>query len=566
MPPSLRLLFSLIPALGLGCGGGSAGDGGMDGGMGMLDGGALDERCVLDRTRDEPPLTTDDVRVCARCVDSHARLANPLRVTGSIAVTATAVPRGLLITDYSFGPVVTFLTDEGEHVMLDELALDDAPFENLIEGLWVEELRQEVHAIHGIEWSPGLYGWDAGTTWAAPVPGTNRVWIGTRFRAYTDQFLNREDFVLYEYGPEGWERLAAGHTIGRASYQRTALDGGELVAEMLDDRWLRIRANPDGSVDMRFREPEAELDLPSNPRTRWIYMSDLWPLPSGDVAIMVGERLTLDDGVPAWRTWLGVLDADLDLVVPWQLFGAEVDDPAYAPGQAPFARADWRSVVLPDRRAFTLAFGTLAETDAVGWQHRWGMWVTEEGNIEPEPPGILLNPDRYLEGDGTRDPTGASHGLPGGRVGIVWDDGNFGGEPGHTWGQVVEPDGGTLFEEPKILGPSINERAIWTWWAQDGAGHAYLAAPRFDGVSVPELRTGIQRVGIDLEYEWEEPTIVHTCPELLSGEGNGPFVIEGAHDEGVWVLWADVVPTVTGRGIQVYKVTLLRPDGSFAWE
>jgi hypothetical protein len=516
--------------------------------------------------RREAPLHEDEVRACATCLEEHARLTNPVFPTGSIVVDMVAVPGGVIITDFSYGTLATFVTTDGERVSLEELPLDNVPFEDRLDGHPLQEYQQELHDLLGLEWTPALYGWGDGRPWALPVQGTNRVWIGTRHTAWDDQFLNREDLVLYEYGPDGWRRVAAGHIVGRGSLRRAALDTGELVAWMLDDRMLRVRANEDGTVDMRFRSLGDDLDIPADPRRNWLFVGDLWALPTGDLVMMVGENVTLDGAPQAWRAWVGVLDGDLEPLQPWRVFGAEVDDPAYVVGEAPFARGTFNKHVGPDRRAFVLAYGTLAGTGAASWQHRWGMRVDAAGELEQEPPGILLNPEHYLlaQDVGSAEVSGAVHGLPGGRTAVIWDDRIAGGGPGYTWGQVVEPDGSTLFEEPQVLAPSINERALWPRWSQDGAGYAYLRSFEFDGVPTPDDRLAIQRVGGELDYEWPAPLVIQTCAEILDGPFNLTTV--GAHDEGVWVLWADAVPTVDGGAIQVTKVTLIRPDGTLAWE
>jgi hypothetical protein len=59
---------------------------------------------------------------------------------------------------------------------------------------------------------------------------------------------------------------------------------------------------------------------------------------------------------------------------------------------------------------------------------------------------------------------------------------------------------------------------------------------------------------------------VSTCPDLVQSTASSPFIRVGAHDEGVWIIWSDIVPTVRDTSLQTSKVTLIRPDGTFAWE
>jgi hypothetical protein len=144
-------------------------------------------------------------------------------------------------------------------------------------------------------------------------------------------------------------------------------------------------------------------------------------------------------------------------------------------------------------------------------------------------------------------------------------------EDGQTWGQVVEPDGEVVFAEPRSFGTRYNERTVWTRWAQDGEGHAYLRAFWFDSEPVApgnplydDRRLSVQRVGAEMQYEWADPTALQTCPEYYDGVDDLRGV--GAVDEGTWQVWADGVPNGRGGWTRVHKVALIRPDGTFAWE
>jgi hypothetical protein len=153
---------------------------------------------------------------------------------------------------------------------------------------------------------------------------------------------------------------------------------------------------------------------------------------------------------------------------------------------------------------------------------------------------------------------------------VTWHD-FWWSEDGQAWGQVVEPDGEVVFAEPRSFGWRHNERTVWTRWAQDGAGYAYLRAFWFDtGPVLPsdprydDRRLSVQRVGAELQYEWAEPTVLQTCPEYDDGVDDLRGV--GAADEGTWQVWEDWVPTMDGRHTRVHKVALIHPDGTFAWE
>jgi hypothetical protein len=538
---------------------------------------AEEDACFLVGYREGPWLTEDDVRTCTSCVEPHVRLANPLRPAGSNLLHVAPVPGGLLVTDYFFGTVANFLSVEGEPNLLTELPHDDEPFPRLLADGWQLDLIQEHHDLMGIEWSPALHGWTGYSYRARPIPGTSRTWIGTFFRAATDFNREREDWVLYEYGAEGWQRLASTHLHPRGTLGRVVLTGGEVVGRLAGEpdgpsqgAMVRLRALEDGSVDILERDLILDLEFPTDSLTRWVNVSFMWALPVGDVAIVVSEGIYLDGGPQTWRTWLGVLDADLEVVHPWRLLGMPVDDPDYVRGEAPRLISHSQTATLPDGRTYVVLTGTLAGTNAASRQHLWGLWIDAEGQFEQEPPGLFLNPDHYpltWEASTTAS-TATVHGLPGGRAGVLWFHWM---QDGQTWGQVVEPDGEVVFAEPRSFGTRYNERNLWITWAQDGAGHAYLRAFWFDSEPVAfddprydDRRLSVQRVGAEMQYEWPEPTVLQTCPEYVTGP-NDPRGV-GAVDEGTWQVWADTVPNGRGGRTRVHKVALIRPDGTFAWE
>jgi hypothetical protein len=573
----MRWLFALAGLLGSLCAGGC---GGTPDAEPQDAGWAAPDECRLVGYREGPWLTEDDVRACTSCVEPHVRLANPLSPGGSNLLHVAPVQGGLLITDYFFGTMANFLSVEGEPNLLTELPHDDEPFPRLLADGWQLDLIQEHHDRMGIEWSPALHGWTGYSYRARPIPGTSRTWIGTFFRAATDFYREREDWVLYEYGPEGWQRLASTHLHPRGTLGRVALTGGEIVGRLAGEpdgpsqgAMVRLRALEDGSVDILERDLILDLGFSTDSLTRWVNVSFMWALPGGNVAIVVSEGIVLDGGPQTWRKWLGVFDADLEVVHPWRLLGMPVDDPDYVRGEAPRLIGPWQTTTLPDGRTYVVLNGTLAGTNAASLQHLWGLWIDAEGQLEQEPPGLLLNPNHYMrEQDAMGYPyvSATVHGLPGGRAGVMWHD-FWWVEDSHAWGQVVEPDGEVVFGEPQCFGPFENERTYGPGWAQDGSGHAYLRSFWFDSEPVApgdplydDRRLSLQRVGAEMQYEWPEPTVLQTCPEYYDGLYDLRGV--GAADEGTWQIWADTVPNGRGGLTRVHKVTLIRPDGTFAWE
>jgi hypothetical protein len=488
--------------------------------------------CIRPVQRDEEP---DDLERCGICVMPHERVINPHGISVWERATAAAIPAGLVVGDIYYGPYVSLITTEGEVVLLDEMPRDPEPLtRELLLGLY----RQP---------------------YVVPVPGTNRFWIDSAQQE--DPFLDRDgilesrnDLVLYEYDPEeGFKRLGSTY-FDEYTFERTGLTGGELIAwRFRDNAVVRARALEDGSVDL-LGIPFRDLVEGAAPRAGVITM---WPLQTGDVALLGLDAEQHVDGTWAYATYVGILNGDLEFVVPWQLVGAPLFDAAYDLGLNPSVRG-FAVANFPDGRAFLLAEGTVAGMGAAPWQHRFGTWVDADGLVEQEPPGIFINPDEFLRSvEITNEPirTGIAVPLPNGRAGAIWNEFHIAGlTEKFTHGQVVEPDGTVVFDET-LKFSSSDPRAIKLWWTQDGAGNAFLSD-----------QNGVRRIGDDLLDVWPGRLDLGTCPTRVSSRAGGGGRI-GAANEGVWAAWNDIViEEASGLPVTVGKVTLIRPDGTFAWD
>jgi hypothetical protein len=58
---------------------------------------------------------------------------------------------------------------------------------------------------------------------------------------------------------------------------------------------------------------------------------------------------------------------------------------------------------------------------------------------------------------------------------------------------------------------------------------------------------------------------VQTCPEYITDLWTNDYLARGAFEDGLWFIWGDTVRTHAGSAAFVRKVTLIRPDGTFAW-
>jgi hypothetical protein len=484
--------------------------------------------CIRPAQRDEEP---DDLERCGICVMPHERVINPHGISVWERATAAAIPAGLVVVDLYYGPYVSLITTEGQVVLLGEEPLDPEPY--------TDEL------IFGNSKVPHI----------VPVPGTNRFWVDS---GMTQSMLSagigeerqmRNDVVLYEYdSEEGFSRLGSTY-FDVYTHRRTAFVGGELVAwRTLDKVLMRVRALEDGTVEIVEKKLIAS-EMPLAPDAG---ITALWPLPSGNVALVGRNWQRSESDVLARESYVGVLDADLEVVIPWQLVGAEAFDPLYEAGLNPHSGA-FAIANFPDGRAFLLAEGTVAGMGAAPWQHRFGTWIDADGLVEQEPPGIFINPDEFLRSvEITNEPirTGIAVPLPTGRAGAIWDEWGLGGQgQRYTHGQVLEPEGTVVLEET-LKFPTIDARAFKLFWTQDGAGNAYLRGG------------ALRRIGPDLEEMWS--MTLPPCPTAHIVD-RVPIIF-GASDEGVWGFWNDsVIEEASGLPVRVGKVTLIRPDGTFAW-
>ncbi|MFW5876716.1 MAG: hypothetical protein ACOCXM_08260 [Myxococcota bacterium] len=466
-----------------------------------------------------------DPEACGLCVEPHARLPSPWKLSGSRLLRTEAVPGGLLLLDsYGGRTFASVTTTDGDVIPLAELPYDDPPpLDSMINGF----------------------------PRAVAVPGTTQVWIvSISFETFLSDdgdgvHEERTDVALYDYGSGEWERVAVGHFDAVAAEDLVALTSGDLVVNTIDnDGLMRARPLGDGEVDLLW-QPVEEMSLPDLGGVPWMF---LWivRLEADDVAVIAGDSR---------ETVVGLLDSELMVVSPWEQVGAQWGDPSFVPGESP--RADRLVQILPSERTLLLAHGTLAESDAASWQHRFATWMSADGVLEQTPPGILVNPNDYLlatEVHPGRDPIRSARifGLPNDHAGILWNDLVAGGINGFIHAQVIDADGSLMFSEPQLY--DIDGAMAFGQWAQDGRGNAYLVDFQGDEAMV-------HGVAEDLSFNWTSP--LQRCANRLDSVNSHPT---GAWDEGLWITWEALhIEESTGQPVWALRTVLLDPDGNPVW-
>lgn len=368
------------------------------------------------------------------------------------------------------------------------------------------------------------------------VPGTNRVWaVSNRHARSPGQLLlgDEADIVLVEYDSTGrFETIARG--VAPFVYPGVVMGNGNLIGRMVDgpsinERWAMFRPLPDGSVE-QVQHPDPEL------ANRQVHLGRVrgWPMPDGGAVVFLSLPGVSESS--AYHRF----SEDLELL-----------GPAWGPTPSD-------AVVRADGSALLLQVG---RTDMLIWQ------VSAEGTVvgafSAIPDGLLPPDNDYLDDASVWEIEGS--------IFATWS-----AYPIGTWIQAFDVTGSPRWPEPRMIWnydlPSSMRRNFGRA-AADGSGHPYtyrsdLIVPN-PGPPADEFldELTIDRLGADGEYVWPEETVIQTCgveDGRLSGDG-GLWTMVGAHDQGVWVVWEDILVDRNGWEMSVQKVTLVRPDGSFAW-
>ncbi len=489
----------------------------------------------LDYGFGEPP---PDLEGCGICMEPHARHLAPHTLGSGRGWDAAAVPGGLVVAMMADGVVASFVTEDGDVVPLAEHPYADHP------GAWP-------------------YGYPVPQL--APIPGTNRVWIVTRWRrrALQPEGENWTDLVLYEYGRDGWRRIAGrGHE--RSMGNIVALPTGEVVgwsyrAVMGGAIYLRARATEHGSVDVLERTRDDDEG----------FHSALWwgvALDSGNLAMLV-TRNPVEHNGSIEESWVLIVDSELRLVEPPRLLGAAYDDPAYEVDPwygFPLNPRFYSAYRRRDGTAVVLLAGTRADSGAMKVGEFWLQRIEPDGSLRYPVPGVPVNPTDYLrrdevETDGFQLPFAVPFGTGG--DGVIWNETEYGDTDGSVRVQVIDDDGNRVFPEARDMGRN-HEVGLRTWAQHGDFAGPYLGQAEFLDETGTERKYSVVRYGPDVEWAWPDRLYVQRCEPRTAEPG---LMVVAAHDDGVWVLWDDRQPDVQGVWRVLAKVALVRDDGTFAW-
>lgn len=164
--------------------------------------------------------------------------------------------------------------------------------------------------------------------------------------------------------------------------------------------------------------------------------------------------------------------------------------------------------------------------------------VGADGSLRWEPPGRALDPDGTAAWNGRG--WARVWETSGRRVLASWRNGEIG-----TWSAGVDAEGNLVWPEPRIL-PQDQELG-----AVDGTGNAYFYDAR-----------AIERLDENGDISWVEPVFLPACDD---GAQVTMWAFVGAIDEGIWVVYEQVLVASDGLRTSVTKVTLVHADGTFAW-
>lgn len=515
----MRLLVTLLLVVSSSCGGQTAaGDGGADAEADAAEG----RGCVYDQFIDFVTPVHYDLPGCGVCVGIHERAVSPFGPSFGRTPIAIAVPDGLLLgLFHSTHLAMTFVSLRGEVASMAGLfdAEDGRPF-----GYTVGEM-----SLH-------------------PVPESNLVWVAVRSSpdplVLPEERSLRTDLILLEYTAGGVRRVAEG-VVGLVDTGAVLLNG-DFLASVRPVRGLGtelVRVRPQGDAVDILRVDQATAGVEPQTEQMWrvgdnVAVTSIGPRDAGGFPRVGAPHVSL----------LTVLDEDLVPVGPPSVVGAETGDGVggeYELGEAPTLV---RSIVLADGSAFLLSSGALSGTDSAFWAHHWGSWVDSSGILEQSNPGILLNRDNFLRASSSASPNQSVRPAPGGVV-VIWADD---AAPGFRT-QLVRRDGSLTFRPPQA-GHVASGTLSWT---QDGTGATYLVD------TTDPANPGAVRLGPALERLWDGLVRPASCADALPGGVLHSTI--GAHGAGVWVLFEEITPDVTGVAVGVGKVALLTQDGNFAW-
>lgn len=389
----------------------------------------------------------------------------------------------------------------------------------------------------------------ANWSWLEPIPNSRRVWgIANLFGAGLNRDEDEAQLVLLEVSDTALTRLASIRFPARVG-TTTALDTGELLLSahgtLIDEGTLTVCAF-EAASGVTCRELGGTEDV----------LTRMWSLDGGNAAIVTSER-----GPLAGRsaTWLYVGDRDGVLSGPAPIHS--ISSVEYEEDEEPQASNDF--VVHDNGTAAVLLSGTFAGMDATPFSHHFLRRIDADGGIIDPAPGIWVNPDQFPMIWSEPDPLpgrvrrGASN-----QVYVSWD--SFDVESSNRVGyfQLVEQSGSLrLPESRRTDGPGAKATGILDR-ANRLFGH-FSDLTEANPERPFEARFGVNLASNDdLEYLWEQPLYYQDC-ERVDEQSKA---VTGAYDDGVWVVWEDVVVGgVDGLPYTQLKIARIMPDGDYGW-
>jgi hypothetical protein len=368
----------------------------------------------------------------------------------------------------------------------------------------------------------------------ATVPGTRRAWV-IAHDVVRDEGV---DVVLLEHVDGlGWQRLAS----ATVEFLRNgvALDDGSLVGWDGGFGLARVRQNASGGVD--FAQVYGDALVPGLMSANQF---DVFSLPGALVAAVVRTPR------PPRSSWLVVTDSDLAVVRPaLELSGAGAYQlpPTVVKGQQ---RTDGTLALVQ--------MGSLAGTGASQNGHNWLLRVEADGTLRDAAPGVLMNPTVFMRGDEALGSVGPPIIFPDGVEGLVWT--LFDRIPTEDVAQAIDAAGRPAFAVERELGAVTG---LTAGSARDGFDQSYHLDARYrdpERPSADALDYFLVRWNSSFEPVWTR--YVQQCDQRTREYG---FSLEGAYDDGAWVVWQDHMLDVTGNEVAVPKVARLHSDGTWAW-
>ncbi len=455
--------------------------------------------------------TRDRYQECRVCIEAHATLLG----TTSPDARLYAVDGGVLFA-FQTELTVVYVSDVGS--IVGNLSVHDAEL--------------------GSDWS-----------WLEPVPGSQTVWGILNLNSPTPT-EEASVLVLFEMSDIGLTELASTRLPVRVG-PTSALSTGELLFgahNSLDGDSLYACRTSDGAI--RCRTVDSPIGIPVR----------IWST-SSDAAVVASSESRNGTGA----TWLQTVDITTGTLSEAEQVGANPSAEFTEDGVPRVATLPSSAYAIHrDHTATVLLRGTFAGMDASPLGHYFIRRISAEGEFLDSPPGTWINPDSFALSWNEPDTlvTGGIRAAAENATYVSWpteSSANF------RLAQLLDADGTTRFPTAVTISnnQSERERAPSGW--VDGAERTYTGNATLTEANPErpfEAEFSVDLLTDDLEYLWDEPVFYQSCERLDERLVAGV----GAFDEGVWVVWVDVVRGgVDGLPYTQLKIARIMPDGDYGW-